>query len=854
MKLTFLGGADEIGASCTLVEMAGARILVDCGLRHHERAGERLPALAGIDALNEKGKLDAIILTHAHIDHSGALPVIAQSYLNTPIYLTAPTLGIVSVLLLDAVKIMEMGLQADGEIPLYNLSQIDNALAACRPVAFDSPCKIAADVELTFRPAGHILGAASALLQSSEGSIVMSGDIHAIDQLTVPGLIVPANKPDIFVIESTYGGKQHASRALEETRLIERIGKVIENKGSVIIPAFAVGRSQELILLVSRAIEQGKLPKVPIFVDGMVKSVCSVYSSYPELMTPWLKYRIKRKGNPFFHDGSPAVPVYDPKLRREVAKMRPAIIISSSGMVTAGSPSSFYAAELAKDARSLIAISGYQDEESPGRQMLELARKGGGKLPTANGEVELGCAIEAFSFSAHSDSYQVINELQAAQPRKVVLVHGDGRAREALAKELLALGFKDVHLPALGHEIEIAGKKEKRAQIAITQSKKTEVSNEETITDTVVDVGRLDNDNFFPLAEKLLQRDSTSRTYTVAEIMAAGGYQPEQITTEAMARVSTLLAAKNSPFAQDRKKKMFWRLRVLSGNRLWQPSMEIGQANIERMVREAFADEEGLYKVGVRLADKTLLLKFYFPKLAIARCADTVRQLEEKTGWRVIINTEPHQQQLLKEALNIVPNEWQPNSPSVRLDTETVTVKVEYVDAATIAQIEQEFKQKTGFTLVVQQASAITPTAATMPIVATRSSVEINTAYAMVRSIFAKLNHQPLKIGQKQGFIELTFITPEIGKRYSELIAVLEQRTGHSLRIRETPDQSKVQQTVKELIPKEWGIKAEPSINLSEKIVTVYVKSGLGISYKAQGLVEEFYQATGWKLVVKMTS
>jgi predicted metal-dependent RNase len=463
MKLRFLGGADEIGASSTLVEIAGKRLLVDCGIRHHERGGERIPALAGIE-----GRLDAIILTHAHLDHSGSLPVVAQSYPNVPIYLTTPTLGIVSTLLNDALKIMQMGAVADGEVPIYTAQQIDQAFMACRPIGFDEVIKIGGDLELTFRRAGHILGAGSAFLQSSEGSIVMSGDIHALDQITVPALTIPANKPDIFVIESTYGDKRHASRALEEQRLIDRIREVVENQGTVLIPAFAVGRSQELILLVSRAIEQGKLPEVPLFIDGMVKQVCGIYNSYPQLLSPWLARRIQHRGNGFFAADF-IKPIYDFKTRAEVAKVRPGVIISSSGMLTVGSPSSFYAAELAQDPRCLIAISGYQDEESPGRHLLELARKGGGTIATATGETMLQCKIEAFSFSAHSDSHQMLTELQMSAPRRIVLVHGEGNSRKKLANTLQSVGFKDIFLPNSGAELEVIGKQSRRSQVAITQ-------------------------------------------------------------------------------------------------------------------------------------------------------------------------------------------------------------------------------------------------------------------------------------------------------------------------------------------------------------------------------------------------
>lgn len=873
MKLTFLGGADEIGASATLIEVAGIRILIDCGLRHHERAGERLPALAGIE-----GKLDAIIITHAHLDHTGALPVVAQCYPNTPIYLTAPTLGIISVLLLDAAKIMAMGLEADGEIPIYGQAQIEAALSACIPVGFDTRVKLGEDVELIFRPAGHILGAASAVLESSEGTLVMSGDIFATDQITVPGLTVPAKEPDIFVIEATYGGRQHVSRSLEEVRLIERIRAVVENKGSVIIPAFAVGRSQELILLVSRAIEKGELPKVPVFVDGMVKSVCGVYSSYPELMSPWLKGRIKTKGNPFFYDKGPALPIYDARTRKEAAMVRPAIIISSSGMVTVGSPSAYYAAELAKDPRCLVAISGYQDEESPGRRMLELAEQGGGELRTANGAVELRCQIEAYKFSAHSDGNQIINELQAARPRKVVLVHGDGGAREALAGDLARLGFRDIELPILGRQIEVSGKRRKRAQVLFTATETraaaetvTEVA--ETATASVLSTAsevvnqglpviateQITDEQFFTLAERLLERDSTSRVYTIAELLSAAGYAPDAITPEEIGRVAQMLGSKKSCFAQDRKNRALWRLRVLPGGRIWRPVQNnLTQSDIEKMIRAAIGNDGSLYKIGIHQLTRTVILKFHYPKPAIKRHDETIARLREETGWRIEVQAEPHQQAMIKKALSLIPAEWQPSTPSIHLANEVVSVNVSSGDPQLIDNMAERFAIQTGFQLVIklpeikrQQNGNGDGNEHGQESEQRSEPMEINKAYARIREVFSDKKHLPIRIGLKEGMIELAFITPEVGSRYQPLMESLAKETGYQIGIRPSPDQIKLQQIARQLIPAAWNVKKEPSINLADKEIVVKVASGLGSSYKAMGIDESFYEQTGWRLVVR---
>lgn len=871
MKLTFLGGADEIGASSTLLEVGDSRILIDAGMRHHERGGERIPAFSEIGK-----KLDAIILTHAHLDHSGALPVVAASYPNTPIYLTQPTLAIVSVLLLDSFKIMQLGLAADGEMPIFGLEQIEAALSACRPIAFDSKQKIAPDVELTFRPAGHILGAASAVIESSEGSIVMSGDVHGIDQITVPALTIPYQKPDVFVIESTYGDKLHASRALEEKRLIERIKQVVENKGSVIIPAFAVGRSQELILLVSRAIEKGELPKVPLYIDGMVKNVCGVYSSFPHLMTNWLKRRIKDKGNPFFHQGGTVTPVMDPKTRKDIAKERSTIVISSSGMVTVGSPSSFYATEFAKDPKCLIAISGYQDEESPGRRMLELAEKGGGKLPTSTGEVDLSCAIEKFSFSAHSDAYQVTSELQASQPRRVVLVHGDGGAREALAKHLSSLGFRDIQLPNLGGQIEIAGRREKRSQIAFTAPNTEErlietpseqedkninelvnnTSNDDDLASLspIVTDGKLEKEHLLALAERLVERDKAVRSYTITELLVSAGYEANQITTTEIERVKILLKGKSSPFAQDKSSKLVWRLRVLGGGtRIATKTTKVTEADLSKIVHRAFVLESGLYKVSINKSSRSVSVKFYFPKPVLARHKETLEKLTQETGWLVEISSSVHQEELQKAALAQLPKDWQVSSVSIMLDKETVMLKIAAFspyEESWLETIKSNFQTQTGFNLEFQfPATQIVNNT----VVTSNTKLEINAAYSKIKEEFSSKPHPLLKVGLKGEAIELTFITPEIGKRYEELMQQIGDQIGYKLQYRLSPDQNKLQQMVKELVASyasQITLISEPSINLAKQEITIKLGTNLEASNVLK-LKEQFFEQAGWQLLVK---
>ena len=563
MKLTFLGGADEVGASCTLVEIAGKRLLVDCGMRMNAPDGDRLPWL---DPIQQGGGLDAIILTHAHMDHLGAMPVIHQSYPHIPIYMTPPTLALSSVLLLDSLKIMASSYAQEGEIPMYSPATVESFLCQSRPVALGRELKLFdGTISVFFFPAGHILGAASVFLVSKEGSILMGGDISSSGQLTIPGFQYPRIKPDAVVVESTYGGRLHANRKAEEGRILQQARQVLEQKGAILFPAFAIGRAQEVILLLSRAMEQEKLPKAPIFVDGMVKKVCGVYRSYPEYLTPWLKKRTQNLGDPFFPSKGYAVPISTFEEREKAMKMRPAIFISSSGMLTGG-PSPLYAAALAEHPNCWIGITGYQDEEAPGRRLQEISAQGGGTLDLNGKKVELKCGVGTYGLSAHADTMQIVSMLTALEAKDVFLVHGEGRAREALeaAIQQSCGEATRIHRPVIGEEARLDGSargERWRLHRLRHPSVRQTVAKAEAAVMALAEKP-LDSDALSLLAVKLFERDGKGRGYTVTELMEAAGYPVEVINGAEIERVTSLLADPNVPFVLDRNSPFLYQVKT----------------------------------------------------------------------------------------------------------------------------------------------------------------------------------------------------------------------------------------------------------------------------------------------------
>lgn len=427
IKIEFLGGASAIGASSMVIETNGARLLIDCGVRF-----VRERPIPNLDCLTGK-KLDAIILTHAHTDHSGALPLVHRAFPKVPIFMTPPTKNLITVLYNDALKIMDDGLDREGDIPLYSEQSVTSMLKIVQTVDHWETREIAG-VEVTFFPASHIMGASMIYLNCKEGAVLVTGDYCVTPQRTLRPFMAPKVHVDILITESTYGNRLHSDRKLSEQKLIQEIQKSIKAGGKVLIPAFAVGRAQEVLLILKRAIKSAEMQRIPIYVDGMVRSVCEVYSGHERYLNERLVNEA-REGNIFYGRG--IKPVLTRMMRESIVEEEgPAIIVSSSGMLSGGA-SVFYAKALVGKAENAIILTGYQDEESPGRALLKALESDEPQPIFLGGEkVELKCRLTSYSLSAHADKMQMMGLLQLLRPQTVILVHGDEQAKESMAHDI----------------------------------------------------------------------------------------------------------------------------------------------------------------------------------------------------------------------------------------------------------------------------------------------------------------------------------------------------------------------------------------------------------------------------------
>jgi Cft2 family RNA processing exonuclease len=428
MVVTFAGGAGSIGASCILLEFGNSSIVVDCGIR----PGNNKSPLPDLSILNGKSP-DAIILSHAHTDHSGALPVLAEYFPHTPIFTTPPTIDLTTILLNDSLKLMN-GPDRECDIPLYSGKQVERVIENFVPLRHYTSQSIG-DCSCSLYPAGHILGASMVHLTTPNGHVLITGDYSCSAQRTVGALNKPAMPVDLLISESTYGERLHEDRNAAETRFIGQIKEIISREGRVLVPSFAIGRAQEVLLILRKAMRDGRLDAVPVYVDGMVKTVCDVYSKHESFVSRTLAHDIRSSRHPFFIDS--ITPVESSTQRQQILQGGPCIIVASSGMLSGGA-SVVYARELLKNERDGILLTGYQDEESPGRALLDLASAPieGRSFTLAGETIDVKASVKIFGLSAHADRLEMAGFIESMHPRSVVLVHGGNDARESLKRSI----------------------------------------------------------------------------------------------------------------------------------------------------------------------------------------------------------------------------------------------------------------------------------------------------------------------------------------------------------------------------------------------------------------------------------
>jgi uncharacterized protein len=791
-RIAFLGGASGIGASCIYVELDGLRAVVDCGIR--QARGETLPELATLrDALDGEAP-DLFVLTHAHLDHSGALPVFHRHWPTVPIVATHATGELVRILLSDALKIMEFG--RDEELPLYDRGEVERTLAALHTVGFDEPFEAGAG-RVRLLPAGHILGAGMAVLEANGRQVMVSGDISIADQRTVAGMPVPRERPDTLVLESTYGDRMHASRSVEERRLVQQVAEAIEEGGHVLIPAFAVGRAQEVLLSLRAGQENREIEPFPVYADGMVRSVCGAYHHFASFLERKLRRRaLHRRGNLFFSEEPSFEAVTTPDHRRKIIEGGPCCVVASSGML-AGGASPLYARAWAGEERSLIAITGYQDEEAPGRALLDLVGAKTRTLALPGGAVEVKARIARYQLSAHADADELAGLLQRLSPKRLYLVHGEGKAREALAARLSGVYRGDLALPEDGEIVSLEGSARRRRP-------KWEGAG-------IGDNRQIDEEALEELRRWALGvSEGRGRRFEIDEL--AHAWYGEGLREEQLAAVRTALEGAQDAFVPDARFAFRFRPR---------PDIAEGPSPatvvLEMVDRLLTPEESGLLKRSLHAAERRLVLRFDFPDVRGLAAEETIRVIEKTTGWELTIHPHANQERLCAVAQELLGDAAGQKAPSLLLDEKCLKLTVsEYSE-----EWRAEFLRRTGWTLQLEAGGEI---ASAKP-----SGGELSPQDARREALAAfegvEPDLAPLKFSFPPGGIVLHFIHPGLAALHVERIEALAERTGRHLEAHPHPAQQKLIELATPLIPREWSALKPPAWVPQERALRVIVWS-----------------------------
>ncbi len=436
IRIMALGGFREVGRSCLLVQTPHSKILIDVGI--NPATGDPTKAypylnLAGFSLTD----LDAVVISHGHMDHMGFLPYLFQYGYDGPVYCTPPTRDFMALLQQDYLNLCKKAFNVE---PPYTKKEIQKELRNVITVDYEEVVDITPEIKMTFYNAGHILGSSSVHLHIGEGAhnLVYSADI----KFGFTRLFDPANvrfpRVETLFIESTYGGRNDISlnRYDSEKRLCDIIRNTLKNRGKVLIPVFAVGRSQELLLVLEEMMRNDPNFQFPIYIDGMIMEASAIHTAYPEYLREQLQRRILSDKSPF---ENPMIKVARGLSKEEIVNGEPAVILAPSGMLTGG-PSYEYLKMMADDPKNTLVFVGYQSQLSLGSKLQQGMRElpilgDDGKMKTL--QVNMGVET-AEGFSGHSDRAQLMAYLRQLRPtpERIFTMHGDYMKTEEFARAI----------------------------------------------------------------------------------------------------------------------------------------------------------------------------------------------------------------------------------------------------------------------------------------------------------------------------------------------------------------------------------------------------------------------------------
>ena len=426
VRITALGGALEVGRSAFLVQTRESKVLLDCGI--NPGAVNPIDMFPRLDVPEfDIESLDAVIISHSHLDHCGLVPYLYKYGYDGPVYCSAPTSNLMTLLQLDYLDVVSK----QGAIAPYDQKDVRECVLHTIPLRYGMVTDIAPDIRLTLHNAGHILGSSIIHLHIGEGlhNIVYTGDYKYAKTTLLEAATTEFPRAETVITETTYGGPGDVmpSRIEAEETLTRVINETLENGGKVLIPVPAVGRAQEIMLIIDGNMRRGMMKEAPVYIEGMISEATAIHTAYPEYLAREVRRSILHGGvNPFQSEYFTIVE--HPSVREEIVEGEPCIILATSGMLEGG-PVIEYFKRLASDKKNTLIFVSYQIEGTLGRRI----QRGLEEVSTINSEgkieiVKVKLRVESIEgFSGHSDRKQIINYLTRISPRpeRIITCHGE---------------------------------------------------------------------------------------------------------------------------------------------------------------------------------------------------------------------------------------------------------------------------------------------------------------------------------------------------------------------------------------------------------------------------------------------
>ena len=425
VRLTFLGSGRQVGRSCLLLHTPNSKILLDCGINPGISEGkEKFPYL-DVEEIGDINSIDAIILSHAHTDHSALIPYLYKMGYTGPVYLTAPTRDISALLALDFVGVA----YKQAASPLFKPENIKDMVKHSICLNYGEVSDITSDIRITFHNAGHVLGSCIVHINIGNGlhNFVYTADTNYRKSRLLDPAINQYARVETITLESTYGSKNDILPPRKETeeRFIDLVKETIKKNGKILVPELGLGHAQETVLRVEEAVRTGQIPEIPVYIDGMIWDINAIHTAYPDFLSASVRSQIFQDNNPFISSvfkriGSPAE-------RKQVLEGGPCIIIATSGMLVGGASVEYFK-NLADNPNNLIVFGCYQAKGSLGRQVQEgntevkMENDYGGETIHVKMRVETLNGLS--SHSGRNELLQFINRMNP-KPKRIIINHGE---------------------------------------------------------------------------------------------------------------------------------------------------------------------------------------------------------------------------------------------------------------------------------------------------------------------------------------------------------------------------------------------------------------------------------------------